>query len=82
MGMLMIVPVDVTIILRLLLIVRMLAVDHVRRYEVVYSPRDDLNAYNAADETRDERPSGLFRRKAAILERYLRRWQHAVEGGE
>lgn len=57
---------DVTILLRRLVFVRVLAIHHVRGYEMVQYPRYELDANDAPKETADEDPRGLFRGEATV----------------
>jgi hypothetical protein len=57
-----------TLLERFFLIVLMLAFNHIVRDEVVHPSRNDLNADNPANETRNHDPRCFFRREPASFE--------------
>ncbi|KAL1835072.1 hypothetical protein VTK73DRAFT_6327 [Phialemonium thermophilum] len=63
-------------------VVRVVAVDHVRRHELVEHPGDELDAEEAGHEAGYHDEACLLLLDAALVKVARRRRQHAVQGGE
>jgi hypothetical protein len=63
-------------------VVALLAVDDVRRHEMMAEARDELDAQRTAEEACDEDPGGDGGGEAGFYEVVLRCREHAVESGE
>lgn len=70
-SMTMVMAIALSILLRRALVVRMLAIDHMRWHKMVYESGDDLNADYAPNEASNQRPGSMLGRESTVLQGFF-----------